>query len=63
MKRATTNSIQEFTQTYVLKDSFGSFIPNSETGRFMTELMAEYSGIYCGTAEDKQYGRKLIVKS
>jgi hypothetical protein len=63
MKRATRDAIEGFAQSYILNDDIGRFIPLSETSRMMSNLMKEFSGIFCGVEPDKNWGHLFIVRS
>jgi hypothetical protein len=62
MKRATRDAIESFAQSYILNDDIGRFIPLSETSRMMSNLMKEFSGIFCGVEPEQKLGT-LIYRS
>jgi hypothetical protein len=63
MKRATHDAIENFSHSYIHNDDIGRFIPLSETSRMMSNLMKEFSGIFCGVEPDKNWGHLFIVRS
>lgn len=62
-KRATSDNIDDFAQPYILNDNVGPFIPHTETSRLMSDLMKEFTGIYCAVIPDKAWGQLFTVRS